>query len=434
MRKPAHQRLLLLGVALVLLMLGAIYGVPYYAYVVSHEWTDNAVIEGHIVPLSPNVGGRILAVHVTDNQPVKEGELLVELDPRDYAIRLAQARAALQAARARQQAAESNVELTQVAASAGVQQALAGIEWAKAAVQTAGAQVAAAHSRFEQARAQVETALAHVEQARAQVMAAEAEATRADADVERLRDLYRRDQVARQEFDHATATARTARAQLTAARQRVAAAQAQVAEARAAQQVAVEIRRQAESQVAEAQARAGEAAARLAAARGEPHQVAVSRSQAELASAEVEQARAAVQQAELELSYTRIYAPEHGRVTRKIAEEGAYVQPGQTLMALVRDAVWVVANFKETQLTYMRPGQPAEIEVDAYPGVVFKGHVDSIQAGTGARFSLLPPENATGNFVKVVQRIPVKIVFHGPPDADQLLAPGMSAVPAVQVK
>jgi membrane fusion protein (multidrug efflux system) len=148
----------------------------------------------------------------------------------------------------------------------------------------------------------------------------------------------------------------------------------------------------------------------------------------------VEQARAAVEQAALELSYTRIYAPESGRVTRKVAEEGAYVQVGQALMVIVPSQVWVVANFKETQLTSMRPGQPVEITVDAYPDKVFIAHVDSIQAGTGARFSLLPPENATGNYVKVVQRIPVKIVFDEPPDPNHLLGPGMSAVPVVKIK
>jgi membrane fusion protein (multidrug efflux system) len=425
---------LLVAVTLGVLVLGALYGVPYYRYVVSHEWTDNAFIEGHIIPISPKVAGYVLQVYVTDNQAVEKGELLAEIDPGDYAIRLAHAHATLRAALARQQAAVAHVELTEVGAGAGVQQARAGVEWANAAVQTANAQGAAARSRLEQARAEIETAQANVEQARAQVAATEAEATRADADVERLQDLVRRNQVARQEFDHALAAARGARAQLAAARQKVAATQAQVAEARAAQQMAVEHRHQADSQIAEAQARVGEAAARLAAAQAAPHQVAVSRAQAALASAEVEQARAAVQQADLELSYTRISAPAAGRMARKSVEAGAYVQAGQTLMALVQGEVWVVANFKETQVTDMRPGQPAEIEVDAYPGMVFKGHVESLQASTGARFSLLPPENATGNFVKVVQRIPAKIVFDSQLDADHLLAPGMSVVPVVKVK
>jgi membrane fusion protein (multidrug efflux system) len=288
--------------------------------------------------------------------------------------------------------------------------------------------------RIGQARAQVDTAIANAAQAQAQVMAAAAEATRAGTDVRRLQELAQRDQVSRQELDYAVAAARTAAAQLEAARKRAAAAEAQVSEARAAQQMSAESLRQTESQVAEAEARLAEARGRLAAAQARPHEVDVSRAQTQSAHAEVEQARAAVMQAELALSYTQIQAPEAGRVTRKAVEEGAYVQAGQTLMAIVPVHVWVVANFKETQLTHMRPGQPAEITVDAYPGKILQGHVDSLQSGTGARFSLLPPENATGNFVKVVQRVPVKIVLDAPPDAHYLLAPGMSVVPVVRVR
>jgi membrane fusion protein, multidrug efflux system len=294
--------------------------------------------------------------------------------------------------------------------------------------------IVAARSQLEQARSQVLVAVANAEQMRAQALAAEAEATRANSDLTRMQELFRRQQVAQQDLEHAIADARSANAQLEAARKKATATEAQVTEARAAQQVAADNLRQVESQVAQEQARLGEARGRLAAANTAPQQVAVSRSQAELAGAEVEQARAAVEQAALELSYTRIYAPESGRVTRKVAEEGAYVQVGQALMVIVPSQVWVVANFKETQLTSMRPGQPVEITVDAYPDKVFIAHVDSIQAGTGARFSLLPPENATGNYVKVVQRIPVKIVFDEPPDPNHLLGPGMSAVPVVKIK
>jgi membrane fusion protein, multidrug efflux system len=303
-----------------------------------------------------------------------------------------------------------------------------------AAAQTARAQIAVGHSRLEQARAQVETALANAAQARAQVVAAEAAATRAEADVKRSQELSRRDQIARQDLDHAVAQARSATAQLEAARKNAAAAEAQVAEARAAQQTAAESLRQAESQAAEAQARIGEARGRLEAAKAAPHQVAVSRSQADIARAEVEQMGAAVDHAALELTSTKLHAPASGRVTRRIVEAGAYVQAGQTLITLVPSDVWVVANFMETQLADIRPGQPVEISVDAYPNKRFKGRVESIQAGTGARFSLLPPENATGNFIKVVQRVPVKIVFDASPDPSYPLSPGMSVVPVVKVK
>jgi membrane fusion protein (multidrug efflux system) len=433
-RPPLRKRLLLLAVAVVSLSLGVVFGVPYYDYLMTHEWTDDAFIEGHLIPISSKVPGRILRIYVTDNQEVRKGELLAEIDPRDYVARLAQARAALQAATARQTAAQINVDVTQVTTDAAVTQAAAGVEAAKAAVQTAQMRVAAARSQLDQARSQVAVALANVEQARAQVAAAEAEATRAHSDLTRMQELHRRNQVAQQDLDHAVADAHTAKAQLDAARKKVTAAEAQVAEARAAQQVAADNLRQAEALVAQERARLSEALGRLAAANAAPHQVAVSRSQAALASAEVEQARAAVAQAELDLSYTKISAPEAGRVTRKVAEEGAYVQVGQALMVIVPDDVWVVANFKETQLAHIRRGQAVEITVDAYPGKVFKGHVDSIQAGTGARFSLLPPENATGNFVKVVQRVPVKIVLDDPPDPQHLLGPGMSVVPVVKLK
>ncbi len=432
-KPPLYKRPLLLAAAVGLLAIAAFLGVPYYDYAVSHEWTDDAFIEGHIIQISSKVAGHVAQVSVTDNQVVKQGDPLVEIDPREYAARLAQARAALQGAMARQEAAQATVALTHVIADAGVQQASSNVELTQAALQTARAQVGTARSRSEQARAQVETALAHAAEARAQILAAEAEAIRTEADVKRLQELARRDQISRQELDQAIANARTAHAQLEAARKKAIAGEAQVAEARAAQRTAAESLRQAESQVAEAQARIGEALGRLAAAGAAPHQVVVSRAQADIADAEVEQARAAVEQAAIELSSTQISAPKSGRVTRKSVEAGAYVHVGQALMAIVPRAVWVVANFMETQLADMRPGQPVEITVDAYPAISFKGRVDSIQAGTGARFSLLPPENATGNFVKVVQRVPVKIVFDELP-SDHLLRPGMSVVPVVQVK
>jgi membrane fusion protein (multidrug efflux system) len=433
-KQPLYKQPLVLAAAAALLVAATFIGVPYYNYALSHEWTDDAFIEGRIIQLSSKVAGHVAQVHVSDNQEVTKGDLLVEIEPREYAARLAQGRAALQAAMARQQAAQATVALTQVTADAGVQQASSGLELTQAAVQTARAQVGSARSRFEQARAQVETALAHAAEAGAQILAAEAEAIRAEADVKRMQELARRDQISRQDLDQAIATARATRAQLEAARKKASAGEAQVAEARAAQQTAAESLRQTESQVAEAQARIGEALGRLASAQAAPHQVAVSRAQADLASAEVEQAQAAVEQAVIDLSSTQISAPTSGRVTRRSVEAGAYVHVGQALMAIVSRDVWVVANFMETQLADMRRGQPVEITVDAYPATRFKGRIDSIQAGTGARFSLLPPENATGNFVKVVQRIPVKIVFDSSPAPDHPLSPGMSAIPVVKVK
>jgi membrane fusion protein (multidrug efflux system) len=409
-------------------------GLRYYAYLVTHEWTDDAFIEGQIIPISSKVAGHVIRVQVTDNQPVRQGDVLLEIDPSDYSVRLAQARALWQAAVARQQAAQSSVALMHATSEASIQQAAAGVTLARSVVQTARAQVVTARSRLEQTRAQVEAALANAAQTRAQVMAAEAEATRSAADAKRTQELYGTDQiVSRRDLDHAVKDSRIAEAQLEAARKRVSMAEAQVAEARAAQQTAAESLHYIEAQVLEAQVRVDEALGRLAAAQAAPHQMAVSRAQAETSAAEVAQAQAAVERAELDLAATRILAPEAGRITRKVAEPGAYVQVGQALLTIVPHTVWVVANFMETQLASIRPGQAVDITVDAYPARTFTGHVDSIQAGTGARFSLLPPENASGNFVKVVQRVPVKIVFDPPPSLDFPLSPGMSVIPVVRL-
>ena len=246
------------------------------------------------------------------------------------------------------------------------------------------------------------------------MQAAQAETTRSSADVERYQALFDKDEVSKQQLDQAVATARTANAQLDAARQKVIANEAQVNEARSAQTAASEEARQAQAQIGGAQAGVSEALGRLAEANTAPQQVAVSQAQADTADAPTEQLRAQVEQTELDLSYTKIYATEAGRVTRKSVEEGALVQIGQPFCRLCRKRLGHRQLQRESQIGRMVPGQPVDITVDAYSDKVFKGHVDSIQAGTGAQFSLIPPENATGNYVKVVQRVPVKIVFDEP--------------------
>jgi len=386
-RRPV--RLALISVAILLV---AAVGIHYYLYARAHESTDDAFISGHVTAISPKVASYVSRVLIDDNFHVKKGDLLVELDARDFEARLAQAQANLAAANARHQSAQINVRVVSTTAGAAIDQAEAG-------VQAAQRQVEEGHSRLEQARAQV--------------AAAAAEATRAKADDERYERLLTYRAVSRQERDNAVATDSAAAANLDAARQ--------------AQQAAFDNLHRAESQL-------GEAKARLASARVAPSQVAYSRSQVETSAAGIAQADAEVRQAKLNLSYTKIFAPESGRITRKSVEPGDYVQVGQTLFSIVPDKVWVVANFKETQLRYMRPRQQATIKVDAYPDKVFKGHVDSIQAGSGAAFSLLPPENATGNYVKIVQRVPVKIVFDQPPDPNHPLGPGMSVEPEVKVR
>ena len=433
-KKPFYKRTRLMIVASVFLIAGLFFGARYYAYASAHESTDDAFIEGHVIQISPKVTGHISKVFIEENQQVKKGDLLAEIDSRDYEASLAQARAVLAAAISKQQAAQINVGLTSTTSGANVQQASSGVEMARSGVQTARDQVSVSEGRVQQAQAQVATAESNAAQAQAQVTAAEAEATRASADEQRYQELYEEQVVSRQQLDYAVAQSRSSGASLEAARKKAAAADAQVREARAALAAAQASLQQTKSQVSTAQAQVGEATGKLAAANAAPQQVAQSRAQVETAGADIEQARAAVAQAELNLSYTKIYAPEDGRVTKKSVEAGAFVQVGQALMAIVLDEMWVVANFKETQLDNIRPGQPVDIKVDAYSGKTFKGHVDSVQTGTGARFSLLPPENATGNYVKVVQRVPVKIVFDEQPDPQYAIGPGMSVEPEVRVK
>ena len=386
------QHPLRLGMLAAVILLLGLVAVRYYIDSLSHESTDDAFVTGDVVAVSPRVASSVVTVFVDDNQHVKQGDGLVGLDPRDFEAKLAQAQANLAAARARQRSAEINVRVIDTTTGAGVEQTTAG-------VQAAERQVDAARSRLEQARAQAAVAAA--------------EATRAQSDAERFERLLQYHAVSTQERDNAVTLSRSTAATLEAAQK--------------SQQAANDGLRQAESQL-------GEAKARLTSANAAPSQVAYSRSQVDTAAAEIAQAAAAVRQAQLELSYTKIVAPEAGRITQKSVQPGRYVQVGQPLLSIVPDRLWVVANFKETQLRAMRPGQPVAITVDAYPNRTFRGHVDSLQAGSGAAFSLLPPENATGNYVKVVQRVPVKIVFEDPPDPQYVLGPGMSVVPTVTVR
>jgi membrane fusion protein, multidrug efflux system len=428
-KRPAFK-IALAAVALAALGLG----LRYYLHARAYETTDDAFIDGSVVQISPKVGGYTTKVAVNDNQRVKKGDLLVEIDSRDYENRVLQAKAQLQAAQSRQKAALLNLALTRVTTSAGVQQASAGLSQARSAVESREAQLGAFTNQVAKAHAQVATQLNNVAQSKAQLAAAEAEAVRAQADAQRYQQLFAKDEVSRQQFDAAQTAARSAAAKAEAAGAAVAGAQSLVAELRASERAAEETLRQAQSQVGESKAMVGEATGKLAEANSAPQQIAVSNAQVDTASADIAQAQTALAQAELDLSHTKIYAPEDGVVTKKAVVEGALLNPGQPLLAIVPDELYVTANFKETQLTWMRPGQPVEIRVDAYPGKTFAGKVDSVQAGSGAAFSLLPPENATGNFVKVVQRVPVKIVFTEAPDKNFPLGPGMSVEPEVKVK
>ncbi|MEO6870669.1 MAG: HlyD family secretion protein [Chthoniobacterales bacterium] len=351
-----HRRGVIIGAAVVL-VLAILYTATIFFHSLTHESTDDAFIDAHIVSVAPKIAGKISAVRVRDNQMVKKGQLLLEIDPQDIEATVAQRQAAVDVAKARRE----NAQMT-----------------------------------AEQAEAHVHTLQAAYAAAKASTAATAADTAKVKNDLERNRGLIESGAISKQDFAHSEADTTASEATLRSKEKQLEAAEAYAQEAKKS---------------------AGSARAQVGASK-----------------AEVAEAQAELRQAELQKSYTKITAPEAGRVTDKTIEPGAYVQVGQPLFAIVPTEVWVTANFKETQLTDMRPGQPTEVDVDAYPSRALHGHVDSIQAGSGARFSLLPPENATGNFVKVVQRVPVKIVLDEQPNVQQVLGPGMSAVPDVKVK
>jgi membrane fusion protein (multidrug efflux system) len=371
------------------------------------ETTDDAQVDAHVTQIAARVGGNVLKVNVEDNRAVEAGAVLVEIDPRDYQVAVDKARAALADAEAAALAAQSNVPITTQSAHSNLTTAQGGVSQSASAIAAAQKQVEAAHAR--------------VTSAQAKLREQEATAAKAARDVERFRGLLAKDEISQQQFDAATAAADSAKAATDSAR-------AQVTEAEAGVLVA-------QSQLAQAQTAQTQAEAALRNAQTAPEQVKQTNARAEAAAAQVKQAKATLDQAELNLQYATLKAPVAGIVSRRSVEVGQVVQAGQPLLAIIPlHDVWVTANFKETQLKDMRPGQRATVKVDAYGGQSFTGKVDSIAAATGARFSMLPPENATGNFVKVVQRVPVKIVLDAGQNADQQLRPGMSVVPTVYTK
>jgi membrane fusion protein (multidrug efflux system) len=430
---PRRRRWIVI-VAVVALGGAAVLGVSRVRDALRYESTDDAFLEGHVVPVSARVDGRVREVLAGDNERVEAGALLVELDPADFQAAVDAAHASLAAAEAARDEAAAQVTVARVTSDAGLARADAEVEVASTVVATAKLALATATARVAEAQGGLAAARAALDEEKAAVGASEAAAARDRTDLERARATFEKGAATREVLDHAIAAAKVSEADLETARRRVAVAEAALAQGEAAVRTAKDAEAEARSRVPQAEAALAVARANRAAAEAGPATVKLREAQARAAEAMVAHARAALDEAELRLGYTRVVAPTAGRVTRKGVEAGQSVETGQTLLLLVPDEVWVVANFKETQLTRMRVGQPVVLHVDAYPDVTWRGHVDSLQAGTGARFSLLPPENATGNFVKVVQRVPVKIVFDEPPDRERyLLAPGMSVVPDVDV-
>jgi membrane fusion protein, multidrug efflux system len=385
--RRSHKRWIIPASLVVLAIVAAFL----WHYLSGFESTDDAQVDVHLYPVSARISGYIQKVNVDDNQWVDQGSTLVEIDPKDYEIALSKAQATLDTSVAQAKSLNIDVPVSTVDTSSQLKFTSSDIDNAKAAIQAAEKQATAAHAR---------------------VLEAQAENVKAQDDVTRYHLLLAKEEVPKQVYDHAYAAAATDVAAIAAAEADEAAA---------------------EQAVQEARSRLVEAQARFENAQAGPQRVASTRAKALSAVADVHQKQAALEQAQLNLGYTSIFAPVAGEITKKVVV-GLNVDPGEQLLTVVPlDQVWITANFKETQLKHMRVGQKARIELDSN-GRTYSGHVDSIAGGTGPIFSLLPPENATGNYVKIVQRVPVKIVLDPGENRDHQLRPGMNVEAKVYLR
>jgi membrane fusion protein, multidrug efflux system len=400
------------GLILSVLGVGAIassvFGYRWWHYANTHESTDDAYVSGHVHQISSRIPGTVTEVEVNDNQQVKSGELLVKLDPRDLKVAVSKVEAALLTAQSQAQAAQANITLAS--------------ETTQAKSDQAQGNISDANANIANAQAAVSGAKAGIASAEAQVAQANANLNKAQQDYNRYSTLYQQGAVNRQQLDNAQAAYQVAQAEKNAADQGV---------------------QQAQSQLEQAQQGVNSANAKLAATKSELRQVSASGQQTEAnrasyaaAQAEVVQAQAALDDARQQFSYTNITAPTGGKVGSKSVEVGQRLQPGTPLMAVVGNDYWVTANFKETQLGEIKPGETVEVKIDAFDNHPFIGKVNSISPASGAEFALLPPDNATGNFTKIVQRIPVKIVLdpQSVKGYESLITPGMSAVVSVSTQ
>ena len=380
-----------IGVVIAVLIL-LVVGFFAYRYFTSYESTDDAQVDGHVNSVSARISGHVTKLNVQDNQYVPAGTVLVEIDPADYQVAYDRAKADFEDAQAAALAAGVTVPITDINTSGAVSATEADVNSARAGIQVAKQQ-------FEAAKAQLQEALANN--------------VKAQNDLGRYKQLVEKQEISQQQFDQATAAAQASAATVEAAR----------ASADAAQE-----------QVTQAQAKLIQAQVNSRYANTAPKQMQITRAKAASALAEAQRKKADLDQAQLNLQYTKIVAPVNGIVSDRTVEVGQNVAPGQELMKIINlDDIWITANYKETQLRQMRVGQRVTVDVDAN-GRTYNGKVDSVAGASGARFSLLPPENATGNYVKVVQRIPVKIVLDPGANNDHQLRPGMSVTPKVQVR
>lgn len=388
--QKSSKRFIIIGVVAILVIVGLLW----WWHSTYYEDTDDAQVNGHLIQISARIAGHVEKVNVDENQYVDAGTVIAELDPKDFETAVQQDEANLEAAQAAYEAANVNVPVIHINTGSNLS--------------SANADVSSADSQVLQAEHQQQAAQAAVQQA-------EANNTKAQLDLQRYKPLVEKDVISKQQFDAAVAAADGDKAALEQAKDNLEAADSAV--------------RVAKDRVAQAQAS-------LKYAQTGPQQVAIQKARADQAAAQALQAKAALDQARLNLSYTKIVAPTAGIITKKSVEVGQNVSIGQNMATLVSlDDIWITANFKETQLEHMRQGQPVAISVDAYGGRKYDGKVTQIGGATGSVLSLFPPENATGNYVKVVQRIPVRIDLTNPSqNSDHLLRPGMSVVPKVRVK
>lgn len=394
----------IIGIIVVLVLISGVY--LFWLHLSKFESTDDAQVDGQLYAISSRINGHVIEVKVDDEQQVKAGDVLVVLDPKDYEVAVAKARADLADAVATYQSSRTDVPITSVNTRSTLTNANSARLDASAGVSGAERQLGAARARLATAQANVRVAQANF--------------TKASQDVERYKQLVSKDEISKQQYDQAVAAMDASKATLDAQN-------AVVNEA--TQNISV-----AEKNVEQAQARVEQADAQIQAALTGPQQVKVTEAKAQSAAAKVEEQKALLDQAELNLKYTTIVAPVDGIVGKKNVAGGQNIAAGQELMAVVPvEGLWITANFKETQLEKMRVGQTVKISVDAY-NREYTGKVQRISGASGARFSLLPPENATGNYVKVVQRIPVRIALDPGQNNDHLLRQGMSVTPTVQLQ
>jgi membrane fusion protein (multidrug efflux system) len=394
---------ILLAVVVLVAVTGALVG---WKMMSGSESTDDAKVDGHVYPVSTRIGGTVESIEVVENQPVEAGAVLVRIDDRNLRIALAKAEADLASASAHHRETQTQLPASNVEASSRTSASQANLTKAESGVMSA-------QKDLEVARARLDTAKSRFKEAQVKT-------DKANRDLQRLRPLMEKDEISRQQFDGFVAAVESAKAAESSA-------QAEIVEAEKGISLS-------EARVNEARTAVRIAESGIEAATAGKQDIAASEARISVASADIERARTAVEQAKLDLEHTIVRAPVAGIVSKRNVEKGSVIQPGQPLMAVVPlNDVWVTANFKETQLDNIHPGQAAEVKVDAYGSTKFTAKVDSIASATGATFSLLPPENASGNFVKVVQRVPVKLVITDKIDATHILRPGMSVVVSVLI-